>query len=418
MISERFLAWSRYVFLPINLTLGVALACAADEAFERAPIELQAADILPKSLLSGDGYTIEQRVSNDGFQNTYQLETEYGPVQANGTGELLARIREIEAARALDKLEDSEEFKQAVKAGAVGLVEGGKALVTSPVETTKNAARGVGVWLRNAGSSLVSDDPNQDNALQMAVGYDAAKRKYAIAMGVDPYSDFDPLQERLREVAKVATAGSMATSFAADLGAAGDLAGVVLDASSFARMQGVLKDTPPVGLARMNLQKLMDMGIKEYQAEALLKNYNYTPAEMTIICEALQRMGDVRGREIFVAFATSAPDREVARFIRDYAEIMADYLTLVEPGNIVDISGSAWIFSESGSLVGAFPIDYLLWTQSVSGSLANAANKMAERDVVKQKKLLLLGTASPKAQAELQDSGWQLTQNLKFARPK
>ena len=87
------------------------------------------------------------------------------------------------------------------------MVEGGKSLVTSPVETTKSTAKGVGRWQGNVGRSITSDDPHQDNALKTALGHDAVKRGYAIEMGVDPYTDFEPFQKRLGEVARAATAG-------------------------------------------------------------------------------------------------------------------------------------------------------------------------------------------------------------------
>ena len=77
--------------------------------------------------------------------------------------------------------------------------------------------------------------------------------------------------------------------------------------TSLASMQDILKDNPPATLATINKEKLEAMGIKGSQADALLKNYNYTPAEMTLIVEALKRMGDIKGRDIFVAFATTAP---------------------------------------------------------------------------------------------------------------
>ena len=265
--------------------------------------------------------------------------------------------------------------------------------------------------MRNVGNAVTSDDPHQDNALQTGIGYDAVKRRYAIEMGVDPYTDFEPFQENLGEVARAATAGGMVVSFAIDLGTAVSLTGAVASASSFAKMKGILKDNPPVSLARINRQKLLDMGIVEYQADALLKNYNYTPMEMTLICEALLKMGDIGGREIFVAFATSAPDREVAHFVRHYAEMLADYITTVESGNIVDIFGAAWLLSDSQSLVGAFPLDYVAWIPGLSESLASASDKSVKLGA-RQKKILLKGRFSPQAQTALEKRGWKLTENV------
>jgi hypothetical protein len=408
--------WVKQMLAVGGLALGASLVSAGDEPFQPLPIDLPTAEFLPKSLLTGDGYTIEERVSNDGVQNTYTLNTEYGVLTVTGTEELLDRLQEIKASRALQELQDGDEFKQAAKDSAMGLVDAGKSLVNSPGATTKAAAKGVGRWMRNVGSSITTDDPHQDNALKTAIGYDAVKRGYALEMSVDPYTDFGPFQENLSEVAKAATAGGMVTSLAINIGTAGSLAGIAVDATNLAKMKGVLQDNPPVSLARINLQKLLDIGIPEYQAEALLKNYNYTPTEMTLLCEALQQMGDISGREIFVAFATSAPDKEVVRFVRHYAEMLAEYITRVESGDIVDIYGAAWLLSDSQSLVGAFPMDYLAWTPGLEKSLAGASKKAGELGA-KNKKILLKGRFSPQAQAALEKRGWKLSENVSFTAP-
>ena len=414
MLWHRLLkATSGLVAVTIMLS-SASLVSATDEPFEQRPLALIASDFLPKSMLSGQGYSVNERVSNDGFQNTYTMETDYGVITASSTDELRARIQEVKATKALEELERSDEFKDAAKGAVTGMVEGGKALVTSPVETTKSAVKGMGRWLGNVGRSISSDDPHQDNVLKTALGYDAAKRAYAIEMGVDPYTDFEPFQERLGEVARAATAGGLVTSVAIDVGTEGTLAGTVTTVTSLASMKDILKDNPPATLAKINKEKLQAMGIKDYQAEALLKNYNYTPAEMTLIVEALKRMGDIKGREIFVAFATAAPDRQVARFMQHYAEMLADYINTVESGDIVDIDGEAWFVSGSGSLVGVFPLDYLAWTKEASESTRIASEKMAALGL-KRKALLLEGQVSPQARAALASRGWKISENVRLA---
>ena len=407
-------------FFALNcLTLGASLAClagepaTADERFDGLPLDLPVVDFLPDSLLKGDGYSLAERVSNDGFQNTYTVHSDYGVFTVTGTEELRVRLQEIKATEALQALEESDEFKQAAKSAATGLVEAGKALVETPAETTKAAARGVGQWMRNVGSSFTSEDPHQDNALETAIGYDMVKRRYALEMGVDPYTSFEPFQESLSRVAKAATAGSMVTSFAIDIGTSGSLLGTVVDATNLAKMKGLLMDNPPASLARINRQKLIDIGIAGYQADALLKNYNYTPTEITLLCEALSQMGDIQGREIFVAFATSAPDPEVANFMRHYAVTLALYMNRVETGDIVDISGAAWMLSDSKTLVGAFPMDYVAWTPGLSKSLARASDRMDTLGA-SDKKLFLTGKFSSLAREALEKEGWKVTEYAKF----
>jgi hypothetical protein len=400
--------------LVASLVSGSTLASAVDEPFQQPPLELIAADFLPESVLSGEGYTVDKRVVNDGAQNTYTIKSDYGVLTVTGGNELLARIQEIKATRALEELEGSDEFKDAAKGAVTGLVEGGKALWDEPVDTTKAAAKGVGRWLSNIGSSVTSDDPHQDNAFETAVGYDMAKRGYAVAMGVDPYTDFEPFQERLGEVARATAAGAMVTSMAINVGTAGSLVGTAATVTRLASMQNLLKDNPPSALTKLNRETLLAMGIAGYQVDALLKNYNYTPAEMTMICESLKWMGDIEGREIFVAYAASAPDRDVAQFLQHYAEMLADYIATVETGDIVDIYGNAWLVSRSGALVGAFPIDYLAWVEGVAETTGAASEYVAGHGI-KRKELLLKGKVSPQARAALESRGWKITGNVRLA---
>ena len=154
--------------------------------FQTVPVTLKASTILPATILKGNGYSVAEQVSNDGFLNTYILESEYGELNVTGTDKLLARIQEIKATRALEDLERSDAFKDAAKGAVEGMVEGGKSLVTSPVDTSKRAAKGFGRWVSNVGRSFTSDDPDQENALATALGHDAAKRAYALEFGVDP----------------------------------------------------------------------------------------------------------------------------------------------------------------------------------------------------------------------------------------
>ena len=100
------------------------------------PILLKASEVLPKDLLKGTNYTVKESVKNDGWFNVYELTTDYGPVTAQTTAELMNRISELRALAAMEEMNQAEEFGE-------GLVEGVKApvrviakLATSPIKTT------------------------------------------------------------------------------------------------------------------------------------------------------------------------------------------------------------------------------------------------------------------------------------------
>ena len=57
--------------------VGASLVIATDEPFRQRPVVLITLDFLPKSMLSGEGYTVNERITNDGLQNTYSMKTDY-----------------------------------------------------------------------------------------------------------------------------------------------------------------------------------------------------------------------------------------------------------------------------------------------------------------------------------------------------
>ena len=156
------------------------------------------------------------------------------------------------------------------------------------------------------------------------------------------------------------------------------------------------------------------MGIGKTQIDALLKNYNYTPTEMTLMVEALTRMGNIKGRDVFVTYATGAPDSMIAQYMQQYAEMLANYLKKTASGEIITIDEEAWLLTGTGKLVGAFPIDYLAWTAGVDGA-ERAASEGAEQRGVKGKELLIEGRVGPQARKALEARGWSVREDVQLA---
>jgi hypothetical protein len=73
------------------------VGAAASQEFTQPPIHLEAKEVLPRSLLQGKNYKVENQVTNDGLINVYQLTTDYGPLTAESTAELKIRVTELNA---------------------------------------------------------------------------------------------------------------------------------------------------------------------------------------------------------------------------------------------------------------------------------------------------------------------------------
>ena len=240
--------------------------------FQQPPIRLQVSKILQKDLLRGDNFTVQENVENDGFVNIYQLETNQGELRVETTALLLIRISELRALKVLEEMSGSEEFMKGAGEAVVAPVKGAAAMVTAPVETTKGIVKGTGRFFSNVGRSITSSDPHQENVVGAALGYDATKRAYAFEFGIDPYTGYEPLANRLGTIAKSSVAGGLTVAVGMEVAVGTDSTfGMILFIASTAEgMRQLAADNPPGALQKINRKKLEALGIKEDLIKAYL----------------------------------------------------------------------------------------------------------------------------------------------------
>lgn len=377
--------------------------------YQPVPLRLNAAQIILDQQMVGNSYSIDSVAVNDGYSNTYTLKTDVGNVQAISDYQLTRKIQEIRALRTLEEMSRAGVFGDAMKEGVLAPIYGAKALVTSPIETTTGAVKGIGRWMGNIGRAVASDDPHQEGALSAAVGWAGTKRAFALELGVDPYTDWEPLQKALSSVARAAFAGGITVGAAMGAVTGDGAVGTVTSVTSLSgELNDILRDNPPEMLTRINREKLLGMGISETVVDPFLLNYNYTPMEKLLLIEALSRMDGAKGKELFIAEAAAAPDKVMARYQQQKAEMMANYHTRVEASDIVRVAGYTFLINRKGVLVGIFPIDYLAWSAEVS-TIAGVIERTPE---AKKRELWLEGSASPQSRKALVDRGWMVKERV------
>jgi len=380
------------------------------EEYTTTPIVLQAKDVLPVALLAGKNFKVDDTVQNDGLINVYQLTTDYGPTAAEGTAELQNRVAELMALATMEEMDRSEVFTESLVKGAKGTVQGAAALVTSPIETSKNVVKGAGQFFSNIGRAVVSSDPHQDNALKVALGYDAAKRAFAYEFGIDPYSSYEPAMDRLGEIARSAVAGGLTTKVA--MASVDSTAVTVLRFTGTANsMRQLVRDNPPGKLREINKEKLLAMGVGEPLSEAFLGNYSYTPQEATLLVGELESMEGASGRDEFLAAANLAATPSVARFYRLTAQMMGGYHRNVAPiARIVKLDGRPMAQRKDGTLVLLAPIDRVFWTKDVAAKVVAFDRAIGESlPAGTNKEIWLTGDVDGTARSQLEAKGWKIT---------
>ena len=381
----------------------------AQGTFEATPV-FRAANILPKQLAAGPNHRVDDRVVNDGLMNRYEITSPLGKFTAYSDAELAKRVLEIGAISKLKQIEGSKEFRKEVAGAAGNVVEGGKALVTKPVATVSGAVGGLGSMLRRTGDAVFGDprSAHEDNAVQAASGVSQKKREFAAEVGVDPYSSNPVLQEALTRVARAAASGNILASAA--LAAVGGAAGTVVSVTGGSQtLNEILRNTPPTDIRRMNREKLTRMGASADLIDLFLANANYSPTYQLLLVDALDRMGGVTGREIFLKVAIGADSDALCMLRQRQARMYASYHQQVQPiARFAAVGNLVVAHTRDGRAVVNVPLDYLVWTETLAQSVDNAEAQLKAQPAKGGRELWLGGTISPLARKALESRGWKI----------
>jgi hypothetical protein len=406
----------KYLFaIPILLILLSGILIAAQEVLypdlQTPPIMLKVSDELSQYLISGPNYRVKQSVINDGLINTYNLTTDYGPLKVESKALLKERINELKALQHMEKLKGTKAFKKALIEGAKAPIRTAKGLVTEPVETVSGIATGIGRWFSDVKRSVVSDDPHQESVVKTALGYSSVKRKFAYEYSIDPYTSYEPVQNRLSEISQAAFAGGISTKVA--FGAIKKSAGAVLRISGTAdTMRKLVRDKSPAELEDINGNKLRVMGVSNSVIQYFLKNPHYSPQETTLLVGALDSMRNVTGRDVFISAAAIAQEDSVARFMRLRSEMMASYnASVTSASKIIDINGTPFLITKKGAIVGLFPLDYVAWTGALFKKEKAVSEFIENARGITGKELWVTGRIDPVARRALESRGWELKVN-------
>lgn len=408
---QRRVGLSCLVLALINgLIFPPSLTIAAQQAYESSAV-LSASKILPPELLSGPNHRVQERVTNDGYLNTYQIDSKFGAFTAISTAMLRKRIGEINAMVVMEKVQGSKEYISSIKEAGLDAMNSAMSLVTSPVKTLTGAAQGLGAAFSRVGESLTGAKRSQseDARIKDAIGFSTTKRQYAYQFDVDVYSDNQKLQDMLNKISWAGYAGSLTWSAAmmAVPGGAGIAMSVV---GTNKLLNQVFQNTPPVELRKMNAEKLNAMGVNPEIADAFINNAVFSPREQTLLVHALDDMKGVADRGALVRLALPSQNPAVAYFRQRQAQMYAGYNKSVAPlERFISLGQFAAARTVNGALVFNVPLDYLVWTEPMA-QLLTGANQLVNEALpgTKEKQLWLTGTLSVRARKEIESRGWQI----------
>ena len=250
IVDARKPLWSIVSGLVVTALLGVVLPAFAQQGYEPAPV-LSASKILPPELLSGPNHRVQERVTNDGYLNTYQIDSKFGTFTAISTAVLRKRIGEINAMVVMEKVQGSKEYLDSIKEGGLDAMTSAMSLITSPVKSLTGAVQGLGrsFFPGRGESDWRQAQPVRGFAHQRRDRLLDYQKAVRLSVRRRCLSDNQKLQDMLNRISWAGYAGSL--TWSAAMSAVPGGAGVAMTVVGTNKLLNqVFQNTPPVELRK------------------------------------------------------------------------------------------------------------------------------------------------------------------------
>jgi hypothetical protein len=398
----------------LALLIGSALLVSANPSMAQTEFEsppaFRASKILPPELLAGPDHHIVERVINDGYMNIYTINSRFGTFTANSNEELRIRVGEVHAIAKFEEVSRSEQFAKGVGKAGQDVLASASGAIVAPVDTLKEAASGVKEIFSSASRALRGEGAG---GIQETIGYARAKRQYAVAFGVDPYSTNQVLQEHLNRVSQAGYVGDVGAGAALGLVSGG--AGIALSAAGHLQtFNEMVRDKSPEELHEMNEEKLRAMGVEPSVIELYLGNGAFSPTYQTAFVAILEEMDGVADRGEFVKVAVLAKDEDQALFRVDQARMYANYhksvgrlREFVPITRLVAVAGR----TADGAVVVNAPADYIALTTNLADYVIDVRAGLEQVAGVSGRQLWVAGGMSAMARQWFEANGWTVHAN-------
>jgi hypothetical protein len=356
---------------------------------------------------TGANYKVRPLVRSDGVMRIFDVDTPYGRFAFDGVEFTKLRLHELDAVAALEKMSQSEAFGQAFGRAALGPIKFGADLITNPAGTVERSLSGIGNMFDRVGAGLSNNRADRDNLMESLLGVSDTQRELAVSLDVDPYTDFPPLAQRLKEMASAMAGGGLPVRAGLAL-VPGGIGIAVSSVATVSSAKDTLRDKTAAQVIAETRATLLSLGVPDEGISRLVENRNYTPADLLIMARALKQL-NARNTAAFVEHAAGAGSRNVAFYDRRRAQILA--ARSAELGGIVSFvkfGGQPINVARSGNIVAAFTVDDIAWTEIQQRTFVAATTEIHRTDPGATPVLATTGAVTPMAAAEIGKRGWKI----------
>ncbi len=429
-------------------SVATMLPAADYEASGKVP----AARYLKAEEMAGEEWKVAAEAENDGALNHYVVESRFGDFEAVGRARVAIRGKEVEALVELERVSKTDVFTDAVKNSALGSVETVKEFAKNPVGTVKAVPGALGRWYKktkfqveetyddakeakeerdqekaekealaaSGDAQAVEEDKEAEHdelkekgteaATTYALKYlkiSGAERRWYAELGVDPYTDNEPLRAAVKSYSRIEGLTTFGMKFA----------GIpkIPGARELRKTMDLVWETDPWELRKMNRDMLLAAGISEDTARDFEDNPNLSLTLQTAFLQALTALEGVEGRQHLLARAIALENKVGGRTLARSTALLLQHhkgkIPLVEilQGSQIPVARAA-----DGRLVLAFAADAIFWTERVAEGMKGFA-EIYRNDPAKTRELWVVGQVSDRFKAEAKALGWKVFDNWQVA---
>src|SRR5262249_27422065 len=233
----------------------------------------------------GANYTVQPIVRSDGVMRIFDVDTPYGKFAFDGVEFTKLRLHELDAVAAIEKMSQSDAFGQAFGRAALGPIKFGADLITKPADTVERSLSGIGNMFDRIGAGLSNTRADRDNLVASLLGVSDKQRELAVSLDVDPYTDFPPLAQRLKEMANIMAGGSLPVRAGLSL-VPGGIGIAVSSVATVSSAKDTLRDKTAAQVIAEAPATLLSLGIPHENVSRLLANPDHTPADPLLMARA------------------------------------------------------------------------------------------------------------------------------------
>jgi|SRR3974390_868746 len=357
----------------------------------------------------GSNYKVKPIARSDGVMRVFDVDTSYGDFAFDGVEFTKMRLHELDAVAAIEKMSQSDAFANALGRAALGPVKFGADLVTNPADTIGRSLNGISNMFDRVGAGLSNNRADRDATMDSLLGISDTQRQLAVELDVDPYTDFPPLAQKLKEMAGAMAAGGLPVK----AGLALVPGGVGIAVSSVATVNSAkdtLRDKTAAQVIAEVRSILLSLEVPAETTSRLVENRNYTPADLLIMARALKQLG-AQNTAAFIEHAADSGSRNTAFYLRRRAQLLAARST--ELGGIasfVTVAGQPINVARSGNIVAAFMFDDIAWTEVQQRTFSAATAEIHRGNPTGTPLLATTGAVTPIAAGAISKLGWKIIQ--------